>query len=127
MPGAARRANSAWPTSWIYVRSSPYHRVVSVPSEVISVPCKPDGGSVEQGDGFPVDGPVETAEHNGAGVERAHGALMDSSLAFLVPCVGCDGVHHDAGMDHIHRDVAGEYLQRIIRQAGSLPEAVREA
>jgi hypothetical protein len=64
MPGAAPRANSAWPTSWMYARSSPYHRGLSRAPEVISVPCKPDGGSVEQGNGFPVDGPVETAEHN---------------------------------------------------------------
>jgi hypothetical protein len=48
----------------MYARSSPYHRGLSRAPEVISVSCKPDGGSVEQGNGFPVDGPVETAEHN---------------------------------------------------------------
>ena len=58
MPGAAPRANSAWPTSCIYAMSSPYQRVVSGPPEAISAPCKPDGRSVEEGDGFPVDGPV---------------------------------------------------------------------
>src|SRR5687768_11849820 len=127
MPAAAPRANSPWPTSCMYAMSSRYHRVVSGPPEAISAPRKPDRRSVEEGDGFPVDGPVYTAEHDGAGIERAHGALTNSSLAFLVSCVGRDGVHHDAGVGHVHRDVAGEDLQRLVRQAGSLSEAVGEA
>src|SRR5215212_12206244 len=111
----------------MYATSSPYHRVVSGSPEVISVPCEPDGGSIEHGDRLPVDGPVETAEHHGAGVEGAHGAFMDFSLAFLIPCVGRNGLHHDAGVGYVHRHVAREDLQRFIRQAGSLPEPVGEA
>src|SRR5215204_3124835 len=111
----------------MYAMSSPYHRVLSGFPEVISVPRKPHGGSVEHGDGLSVDGLVETAEHYGAGVERAHGAITDSSLAFLVPRVGRDGVHHDAGVGYVHRDVAREDLQRFIGQACRLPEAVGEA
>src|ERR687889_2853484 len=102
----------------MYAMSSPYHRGVSGSPEVISVPCEPEGGSIEHGDGLSVDCPVETAEHDGAGVERAHGALMDPSLALVVPRVGCDGVHHDAGVGHVHRDVAREDLERLIREAG---------
>jgi hypothetical protein len=69
MPGAELRANSAWPTSCMYAMSSPYHRVVSEPPAVISVPREPHGGGVEQGDGLPVYGPVQTAEHDGACIE----------------------------------------------------------
>src|SRR5215203_4016662 len=111
----------------MYAMSSRYHRVVSRPPEVISVSHKQDGGSIEHWDVFSVDGPVETAEHDGAGVERAHGALMYSSLAFLAFCVGRDGVHHDAGVGYVHRDVAHKDLQRLIRQARCLPQPVGEA
>src|SRR5215210_2294799 len=107
----------------MYARSSPYHRSMSPPSEVISVPCEPDGGRVEHGNRLPVDGPIETAEHDGAGVERAHSALADFPLSLLVLGVWCDGVHHDAGVGDVHRDVAREDLKRRIRQARGLPEA----
>src|SRR5215204_791883 len=126
MLGADLRANSAWPTSWMYAMSSRYHRVVSGPPEVISLPRQPDGGGVEHGDRLSVDGPVETGQHHRAGVERAHSALADYSLAMLVARVGCDGVHHDAGVGHVHRNVAREDLERLVRQAGRLPEAVGE-
>src|ERR671910_2351914 len=97
--------------------SSPYH----------STPGEPYGGDPEYRDGLPVDGPVEPIEHDGAGVEGAHGALTDPPLAFLVPRVGCDGVHHDAGVRHVHRDVASEDLQRLIWKSRCLPETVGEA
>src|SRR5215210_1011191 len=110
----------------MYAMSSPYHRVVSGPPEVISVPRETGGRDIEHGDRLPVDGPVETAEHDGAGVERAHGALADYALAFLVSCVGCDGVHHDAGVGHVHRNVAGKDLERLIGQTGRFSETVGE-
>src|SRR5215207_8167240 len=99
----------------MYARSSPYHRVISESPEAISISGEPDGGCVEHGDRLSIDCPVETAEHDGAGVEGAHSALADFTLAFLVLGVGCDGIHHDAGVGHVHRDVAGEDLKRRIR------------
>ena len=86
--GRSSKANSAWPTSCMYAMSSPYHRFVSGLPRLSQPPVSRTGRSVEEGDGFPVDGPVETAEHDGAGIERAHGALADSWLAFLDSRVG---------------------------------------
>src|SRR5215204_295481 len=110
----------------MYARFSPYHRVLSWPPEVISVPCEPDGMRLEHGDGLPIDSPIETTQHDGAGVEGAYSTLTDFPPALLVLSVGCDGVHHDAGVGDVHGDVACKDLQRLVRQARGLPETVGE-
>src|SRR5918997_1765391 len=75
-----------------------------------------DAHGTRERDGFLVDGPVQPVEHDRAGVERAHGPLPHPPLTLLVPGVGGDGVHHDAGVLYVHGDVAGKDLQSLVRQ-----------
>src|SRR5918998_297991 len=75
-----------------------------------------DADGTRERDGFLVDGPIQPVEHDRAGVERAHGPLPHPPLTLLVPGVGGEGLHHDAGVLYVHGDVAGEDLQSLVRQ-----------
>src|SRR5919199_2479842 len=74
-----------------------------------------------------IDSPVETVEHDRAGVERAQRPLPHPPLALLVPGVRRDGLHHDAGVLNVHGDVAREDLERLVRQTRRPLQTLGEA